>query len=577
MIYDLAFPAELVVLHPTLLTVAAALPIVLVGVLLVGRQWPAARAMPVAYFAVVALALGLWSVPPRQVVAASLNGLVVAASLLYIIFGAILLLRTLQAGRALETIRRSFTAISPDRRVQVILVAWLFGSFIEGSAGFGTPAAVCVPLLVGLGFPPMAAVTAGMIIQSTPVSFGALGTPILVGVSSGLGDAADVVRWTEGAGVGMPRQLLHQIGVRVAILHAVVGTFVPLLLCSLMTRVFGGGRSWREGLAVWPLAFAAAFAMTVPYVATAWVFGPEFPSLFGGMIGLGVITMLLRRGWFLPQGPVWDFGTQAGWPAEWMGMRAPGETTSDDASQRPAVVSAWLPYLIVAGLLVVTRLPALPVGEWLRAVEFVWEGIFGTGITARFQPLYLPGTIFIVTSLLTWGLHRIEAERYCNAWRSSAQTLGRASLPLLFAVPMVQVFIWSEGAADVSHAEMAAIPSMPDVLATSAAEFAGRAWPLVAPLVGGLGAFVAGSNTLSNMLFSAFQFRTGLAIGADPRWIVALQAVGGAAGNMVCVHNVVAACAVAGLLGREGSVLRLTVGPFLAYAMLAGILGLLLA
>lgn len=576
---DLTFPAELVVLPPTLLALAAALPILVVGVLLVGRRWPAAQAMPVAYLVVVALALGVWSVPPWQVAAASINGLVVAAALLYIIFGAILLLRTLEAGRALETIRGSFTAISPDRRVQVVLVAWLFGSFIEGSAGFGTPAAVCVPLLVGLGFPPMAAVTAGMIIQSTPVSFGALGTPILVGIGSGLGEASDVGRWAEGAGVGMPRELLHEIGTRVAILHAAIGTFVPLLLCTLMTRVFGSRRSWREGLAVWPLALSAAFAMTIPYVLTAWLFGPEFPSLFGGMIGLGIITLLLRRGWLLPRGGVWDFGSAASWPADWTGIVAADDLAANasDPMRRPATINAWLPYVIVAGLLVITRLPELPVGDWLKSVEFAWPNVFATDITARLQPLYLPGTIFIVASLLTWPLHRIAASRYRHAWQLSVRTLIHASLPLLFAVPMVQVFIWSEGTVDDSLTRRAAYPSMPDVLATAAAELAGRAWPLVAPLIGGLGAFVAGSNTLSNMLFSAFQFRTGVAIGADPLWIVALQAVGGAAGNMVCVHNVVAACAVAGLLGREGIILRLTVLPFLAYALLAGFAGLLLA
>ena len=125
-------------------------------------------------------------VPVAQVAAASVNGVILTFRLLYIIFGAILLLNTLQDGGALKANRQWFTNISPDRRVQVIIIAWLFGSFIEGSAGFGTPAAVAVPLLVGMGFPGMAAVTAGMIIQSTPVSFGALGTPILVGVNTGL-------------------------------------------------------------------------------------------------------------------------------------------------------------------------------------------------------------------------------------------------------------------------------------------------------------------------------------------------------------------------------------------------------
>ena len=114
-----------------------------------------------------------------QVAAASARGLIIAAELLYIVFGAILLLNTLEESGALSRIRQSFRDITPDRRIQVIIIAWLFGSFIEGSAGFGTPAAVAVPLLVGLGFPALAAVMAGMIIQSTPVTFGAAGTPIL--------------------------------------------------------------------------------------------------------------------------------------------------------------------------------------------------------------------------------------------------------------------------------------------------------------------------------------------------------------------------------------------------------------
>ncbi|MBX3437600.1 MAG: L-lactate permease, partial [Planctomycetaceae bacterium] len=172
---------------PTLLGLLATLPIVVVAVLLVGLRWPASRAMPLSYLTAAGLAVLVWGISTTQVAAASLQGLIVAARLLYIVFGAILLLNTLRESGALGVIRRGFTEISPDRRVQVIIIAWLFGSFIEGAAGFGTPAAVAVPLLVGLGFPALAAVIAGMIIQSTPVSFGALGTPILVGIRDGLG------------------------------------------------------------------------------------------------------------------------------------------------------------------------------------------------------------------------------------------------------------------------------------------------------------------------------------------------------------------------------------------------------
>jgi lactate permease len=167
------------------LTLLPLVPLLTVGVLLIGLRWPAKWAMPVGYIVVVGLALTVWRIEPVNIAAASVEGLIIAAGLLYIIFGALLLLATLTASGAIRTIRAAFTRISPDRRVQAIIIGWLFGSFIEGASGFGTPAAVAAPLLLALGFPAMAAVMVGLIIQSTPVSFGAVGTPILVGVFGG--------------------------------------------------------------------------------------------------------------------------------------------------------------------------------------------------------------------------------------------------------------------------------------------------------------------------------------------------------------------------------------------------------
>ncbi|MDE2756859.1 MAG: L-lactate permease, partial [Acidobacteriota bacterium] len=140
-------------MQPFTLSLLATLPIVAVALLLVLLRWPARRAMPIAYLVTAALGLLVWQVPARQVAAASINGLVVAATLLYIIFGAILLLNTLRQSGAIQAIRSGFTHVTPDRRIQVVIIAWLFGTFIEGAAGFGTPAAIAVPLLVGLGFP----------------------------------------------------------------------------------------------------------------------------------------------------------------------------------------------------------------------------------------------------------------------------------------------------------------------------------------------------------------------------------------------------------------------------------------
>ncbi len=550
------------------LSVLSLLPIITVAVFLVGLRWPASRAMPLSLAVAIVLALFVWQVPALQVVAASINGLIVAFTLLYIIFGAILLLNTLQESGALKTIRQGFIDITPDRRVQVIIVAWLFGAFIEGSAGFGTPAAVAVPLLVGLGFPGMAAVTAGMIIQSTPVSFGAAGTPILVGVSTGLSADPALQEYAAQLGYAEWTDFLAFIGFKVAILHAAAGTLVPLILVATMTRFFGKNRSLAEGLQVWKFALFAAFAMTIPYVAAAYFLGPEFPALLGSLIGLAIVVTASRRGFLVPAPEdAWDFDKKENWPADWTGSIETKEVTH--ASGSMSMFKAWLPYVIVAVLLLVTRLRGLPFGGWLQAWTISWPNIFGTEVSASVQPLFLPGTVFVVASLLTWKLHQIPSGSYKASWVSSLKVTAAASVALVFTVPMVQIFINSYGGA-------AGYERMPIALADGVAALVGSAWPIFSPFIGGIGAAVAGSNTVSNMMFSLFQFDMGQRIGVDPTWVVALQAVGGAAGNMICVHNVVAASAVVGLLGREGAVIRLTGVAFLYYALLSGSLGYLI-
>jgi lactate permease len=522
--------------------------------------------MPVSYLCVVVLAWFIWQVPTVQIAAASLMGLVTAGELLYIVFGAILLLNTLEESGALRTIRQSFWDISPDRRVQVIIVAWLFGSFIEGAAGFGTPAAVAVPLLVGLGFPPMAAVVAGLIIQSTPVSFGAAGTPILVGIQRGLGTESVIATVTARAG-GDPAAwdlFLDQLGLRIAVLHAIVGTPIPLLLVTVMTRFFGPNRSAREGLELWRFALFAAWAMIGPYVAVAYLLGPEFPSLLGGLIGLAIVIPVARAGWLLPKREQpWDFAPRERWEVDW-GSAAISEQPTTGRSL--PLLLAWSPYVLVAALLILTRLPNLPVGTWVKAVRIPLNQILGTSLSQTVTPLYLPGSIFIVVALLTVWLQRMEWKSFATAVRRSGRTMLAASTALVFTVPMVQVFIQSDGGT-------AGYQKMPLALAQGVASLVGTAWPLFAPFLGGFGAAIAGSNTVSNMMFALFQYDLGQTIGLDPAWIVALQAVGGAAGNTICVHNVVAASAVVGLIGREGIIIRKTLGVFVYYASFAGCLG----
>jgi lactate permease len=241
-----------------------------------------------------------------------------------------------------------------------------------------------------------------------------------------------------------------------------------------------------------------------------------------------------------------------------------------EAKQSFSVLRAFSPYVLVVLLLILTRtVPA--VKAWLTgpSATIKVEALFGTGISTSAQLLFSPGAILILVSLACIAIFRMNGQQYMQGVKQSLSTMGSAAPALLLAVPMVQVFI-NSAAADGS------IASMPLVLAQGAAAAAGQAWPTISPWVGSLGAFIAGSNTVSNMMFSYFQFSTAQQIGLSvdqSAIVVALQAVGGAAGNMICVHNVVAAGAVVGMLGREGEIVRKTLIPMVYYVIQAGLIG----
>lgn len=546
-----------------ILALLAFSPILLAAILLIGLRWPAKRAMPLVYLVTVLIGLLVWDMSFNRILASTLQGLVITGGVLWIIFGAILLLNTLKHSGGITAIRAGFAIISPDRRIQAIIIAWLFGSFIEGASGFGTPAAIAAPLLVAIGFPAMAAVLLGMLVQSTPVSFGAVGTPIVIGVTTGLDSASIGAQLVEQGSSWA--QFLQLISSEVAIIHAIVGVVMPLIMVLMLTRFFGEEKSWKAGLEVLPFALFAGLAFVLPYAATGIFLGPEFPSLLGGLIGLAIVTSAARVGFLVPK-RTWDFAPADKWPSEWLGSV---EMKLDELTCKPmSAFRAWLPYVMVGALLVISRV--FPeVGAALKSVVVVFPNLLGeAGISADFQPLYLPGGILIAVVLATYFLHGMKARELGLALKESSSVLLSAGFVLLFTVPMVRILINS----GVNDAELA---SMPILMARWVADSVGGIYPLLAPSIGALGAFIAGSNTVSNMMFSQFQFGVASSLGISGALIVSVQAIGAAAGNMVAIHNVVAASATVGLLGREGSTLRKTIWPTLYYVLFTGIIALL--
>ena len=580
----------------TLELLLATTPLVLAGVLLVGFLWPATRAMPLAWVAAVLVGYFVWQMPLDWIIAASIVGGMTAIQILWIVFGALLLLYTLSQAGAFDRINQGFARISDDRRVQVILLGFFLSAFIEGAAGFGTPAAVVAPLLLALGFPALAAVIAALIGHIIAVTYGAVGTPIIIGIENPLAASSSTNTAITDAGFTVQAYSV-EVAVWAATYHALVGFVMPLFAVGMIVYFFGdpNDRSLKPAWEVAPLAFFSGIAFVVPYWLSAQI-SAEFPALIGSMLGGAIVVGTLKAGYFVPQNE-WDFPPREEWPTHWVGTIEPGEVDTDVTSKRAgnkaatdggtinpkaaniSLFRAWAPYILLVVLLVITRVvdplpgflqgePLTIAGTTITAHQFLftttWEGILGTSLSGGIDWAYVPGFWLVLCSLVAIPLYKMNGTEVKAAWTEAGEKLVAPFIALVFVIAMVQIMLQSG-----AHAE--GVESMIFVLAQATANAVGPLYPFIAALIGALGAAMAGSNTVSNITFGGFQFEAASQLGIPTQLMVGAQAVGGAIGNLVAVHNVVAALATVGLVGQEGRVIRLNLIPLAYYAIMVGV------
>ncbi|MCL1093512.1 L-lactate permease [Shewanella kaireitica] len=531
---------------------ASLTPIISVMLFLVLLRMPASRAMPISMVFTGLAAVFVWQMDTTFLAASVVEGLLSALTPLTIIFGAVFLLNTLKYSGAMDTIRAGFTNISADARVQVIIICWLFGSFIEGSAGFGTPAAIGAPLLVLLGIPPIAAAVVALIADSTSVSFGAIGLPVLFGMDQGL---------TQG-GVNMAAEQIAQhggsfadyaqfIAMHMITIDLITGTLIPLTMVAILTGFFGRNKSFKEGLAIWKFALFAGLSFTVPAWLINYFAGPEFPSVIGALVGMAIVIPVAKKGYLLPKEPWNDFAENDGQERKELATEA-----------KFYQVAAWSPYIIMAALLVLSR-TVEPLKVWLTSFNISWTGLLGTELKAGFATLYAPGAFFVLVCILGFFLFRMKSPAIKESISVSCKSMVPTIISLGASVPMVKIFL-------NSGENASGLASMPVALADTLAGSMGAVWAWVSPIVGIFGAFLSGSATFSNMMFSGLQYSVADNIGANHALILAMQGIGANAGNMMCVMNVVAAATVVGMAGRESEIIRKTMPVALGYALVAG-------
>lgn len=535
------------------LAIIALIPILIVGVLMLGFNWPSTKAMLVGFVLAGGIASVFWEMPAKWIAAATISGAINTIDILLIVYGALLILRIMRKSGGIDGIAQSMAVVSTDRRVQVIVIGFLMGAFFEGASGFGTPAAVAAPLLVGLGFPPLVAAMVALIGNSAPVCFGAVGTPIIGGFANLEGIVMDL------GYSGEMYEFLKSVGGFAAILQFLVGSFVPLAMVCSMTAIVD--KSIKKGLEVWPLALWGGLVFTIPQMIIANLVGPELPSLLGALIGIPIFVLTIKKGLLIPKNK-WDFKPSEEWGNEI------AATSIENDEQVMSAGKAWAPYILIGILLLLGRLKWIGLTPLLKSWSITWQNILGTSISRGVTPLYNPGVIpFMLVAMIIPFMHGVDRKEAFKVWGETLKQIKSAAIALFFALGMTYILMNSGGATGTD--------SMLIVMAKTAAGLAGSGWYLLAPIIGMLGSFISGSATVSDIMFGGLQISAAKEIGLPVTPILALQVIGAAAGNMICVHNVVAALTTVGLVGKEGTVLRNNIKIALSYCILAGIFAMI--
>jgi lactate permease len=522
---------------PALSTLVAMLPLgVLLG-LLAFAGWSAQRAAAAGLVTALAIAVGAVGMPADAAIAAALHGaafglfpigwIIVTAMFLYCL--------SVEAG-ALEIMKRSVTRLSADHRVQALLIAFSFGAFLEGAAGFGAPVAISAALLAGAGFPALEAACLALIANTAPVAFGALGTPII----------------TLAKVTGLDEQAISALAGRQL-------PFFSLLVPAWMVWVMAG---WRGLVGVWPAVLVCGATFAVVQFTVANVVGPALVDVVGGVASLVALALFLR---------VWQ-------PAEcWRYEAAAGAATATEHHDSPrAIVWAWMPWALLS----------LAVFAWgLPQVKAAFARLPQQVVAPEFAVPRLDGRVAKVPPA-TREPQEIERAVYRLNWLSAAGTGILAAA--VAAVPWLGISwrragrIWMAslarlGPSLVTIAAMLALAFVTryagtDVTLGLALTASGTFYPFFAPLLGWLGVALTGSDTSSNAMFGSLQRVTAEQLGLDPLLICTANSTGGVMGKMIDAQSIVVSATATGTHRQEGAILRRVFPHSLALAALMGLL-----
>ncbi|QAW34763.1 L-lactate permease [Bacillus subtilis] len=437
-----------------------------------------------------------------------------------------------------DIIRSSVLSITDDRRLQALLIAFSFGAFLEGAAGFGAPVAISAALLVGLGFNPLYAAGICLIANTAPVAFGAIGIPITA---------------VEGP-TGIPAMEISQmVGRQLPFLSV----FIPLYLIIIMS-------GFRKALEIWPAILVSGVSFAVVQYLSSNFLGPELPDVLSALVSMAALAVFLR--WWTPKTTFRFAGEQESAAS----IETARTNPAAPAYSGGQIFKAWSPFLLLTAMISVWGIPSVKSAltghyegsavflKWLNAVgekltfspgvPFLNNQIVnadGTPIEAvyKLEVLGSAGTAILIAAVLSKFITAISWKDWGTVFKETVQEL---KLPILTIASVV-------GFAYVTNSS-----GMSTTLGMTLA-LTGSMFTFFAPVLGWLGVFITGSDTSANLLFGNLQKVTALSVGMDPVLSVAANSSGGVTGKMISPQSIAVACAAVGLAGKESDLFRFTI------------------
>lgn len=517
----------------------AAIPILFFFFALIKLKLKGYLAATITVVLALMVALFLYRMPVDRALASVVYGFFYGLwPIAWIIIAAVFVYKISVKTGQFDIIRASILSITPDQRLQMLIVGFSFGAFLEGAAGFGAPVAITAALLVGLGFNPLYAAGLCLIVNTAPVAFGAMGIPIIVaGQVTGL-DSFEI-----GQMVG--RQL----------------PFLTIIVLFWIMAIMDGWRGIKE---TWPAVMVAGGSFALAQYLSSNFLGPELPDIISSLVSLVCLTLFLRV---------------------WKPVRIFRFTPAENAAPQPLVVEkyrtgqivrAWMPFLFLTATVTLWSIPPfkalfapggalydlvvnIPIpflDKLVAKMPPVVSAITPYAAVFKFDWLSATGTAIIVAALISIVYLKMKPADALSTFRS---TLKELALPI-YSIGMVLAFAFISNYSGLSA-----------TLALALAH-TGPAFTFFSPFLGWLGVFLTGSDTSSNALFAALQATTAQQIGVSDLLLVAANTTGGVTGKMISPQSIAIACAAVGLVGKESDLFRFTVKHSLIFTCMVGVI-----